>query len=336
MISPGRWTDERKRAACLGLFLIGLACLAAPVLAQSPFGVGPGAPPPASPPTGPVAWLLAQQAAFYRALTSAIGAAKADGSAVFGLIGLAFAYGLFHAAGPGHGKAVISSYVVADGRTLRSGVLLAFLAAAIQALAALAIVAVLVVLFQGGARQIDGTVAVVETASYGLILGLGLWLMWRKGRALRAAFADPSPAHAHHHHHAHGDDHSKSCDDPHCGHAHMPEAAQVAAMSNGQFLATAVAAGIRPCTGAIIVMVFAIAQGMFLAGAAAVGAMAVGTALITSLFAALAVGFKHTALSLASGGQGAGLIVRLLEFVAALFIAILGAALLAGYWASGG
>jgi nickel/cobalt exporter len=81
----------------------------------NPFGAGPPASrPPASPPDGIVGWLLAKQSEFYRALSGMIRAAKQDGTAVFGLLGLSFAYGIFHAAGPGHGKAVMSSYLVAN------------------------------------------------------------------------------------------------------------------------------------------------------------------------------------------------------------------------------
>ena len=53
---------------------------------------------------------------FYRALSGLIRAAKTDGSAYWSLIGISFIYGVFHAAGPGHGKAVISSYMVANER----------------------------------------------------------------------------------------------------------------------------------------------------------------------------------------------------------------------------
>src|SRR5262249_14925871 len=92
-------------------------------LAQTnPFG---GARPPAPAP-GIVGWLLAQQAAFYHQMSGLIRAAKSDGSAVIGLLGVSFVYGIFHAAGPGHGKAVISSYLIANQETWRRGIVLSF------------------------------------------------------------------------------------------------------------------------------------------------------------------------------------------------------------------
>src|SRR3712207_4806917 len=112
-----------------------------PALAQNnPFGAPRNAPPPAPAPQGFVGWLLAKQSEFYRGLSAAIRAAKADGSAVWTLFALSFAYGVFHAAGPGHGKAVISSYVVANGETWRRGVALSFASAILQAIVAVAIV----------------------------------------------------------------------------------------------------------------------------------------------------------------------------------------------------
>ena len=66
-------------------------------------------------------WILAQESGFYRLLTGAIRAVKESGSAAWMLAALSFGYGVFHAAGPGHGKAVIASYMVANERVLRRG-----------------------------------------------------------------------------------------------------------------------------------------------------------------------------------------------------------------------
>ena len=96
-------------------------------LAQNPFG-GPPAAPDAQV-GGIVGWLLTKQSEFYREISSAIRAAKADGRAVWTLLAISFAYGIFHAAGPGHGKAVISSYLVANEETARRGIVLSFVSA---------------------------------------------------------------------------------------------------------------------------------------------------------------------------------------------------------------
>ena len=86
--------------------------------------------------------MLAKQSEFYREMSATIRAAKSDGSAVWTLLAISFAYGIFHAAGPGHGKAVISSYLVANQETARRGIVLSFASALLQALVAVALVAV--------------------------------------------------------------------------------------------------------------------------------------------------------------------------------------------------
>jgi nickel/cobalt transporter (NicO) family protein len=122
-------------AACL-VFVVATVDAA---LAQ-PFGMTRSAPPAEV--SGFGAWVLAKQGGFYRMLSSLIRAAKADGSAAYTLLGVSFLYGVFHAAGPGHGKAVISSYLIANNETWRRGLVLSFASAMLQALVAVAIVGV--------------------------------------------------------------------------------------------------------------------------------------------------------------------------------------------------
>jgi hypothetical protein len=128
--------DVRHFRLPASLILTLASLMAAVAQTRSPFGLGPPVPREA-PPTGLVAWLLEQQAAFHKALTAAIGAVETSPSAMVTLIGLAFAYGVIHAIGPGHGKAVIASYLVANERALKRGIALSFGAAGVQALVAL-------------------------------------------------------------------------------------------------------------------------------------------------------------------------------------------------------
>ena len=139
------------------------------VAAQSPFGARPAA--AEAPVSGLVGWLLAKQSEFYREISSTIRAAKSDGSAVWALLGISFAYGIFHAAGPGHGKAVISSYLVANEETWRRGVVLSFISAAIQSVVAVIIVLIAAILLEATAKTIGWTVHVIEIVSY----ALGAW-----------------------------------------------------------------------------------------------------------------------------------------------------------------
>jgi nickel/cobalt transporter (NicO) family protein len=309
--------------------------------AKSPLGVGPPATersfmPPrpgteAATPAGPMQrlwmWVNEKQNLVHRELASAVRRFKSTDpfSAALLLAAISFAYGVLHAVGPGHGKAVISSYVLADGRTVRRGVLLSFMAAGIQALSALVLVAVLILLLRSTGLQVKAMEAWLETLSWALVALVGAWLLYYQVRSARA----PVQAHAHGHGHDHGahhhaHDHAHAHDQAHGHHAHeaphghhhhhhdascemcahLPAASQLQGdWSWRRALALAFAVGIRPCTGAILVLVFAIGQGLWWAGVLSTLAMALGTAITVSVLAATAVGFRELAKRLAGGAS---------------------------------
>ena len=274
-------------------------------------------------------------------LSSLIRAAKADGSAAYTLLGVSFLYGVFHAAGPGHGKAVISSYLVANNETWRRGLVLSFASAMLQALVAIAIVGVAAALLGATAKAMSNTVRVIEIVSYALIILIGLRLLWVKGRAFLRLLRGKKPAH-HTHEHDHPQHHSHSHRHEHdeeasaWGHAHAPEPKELTGrhwLRRG--LAAIVAVGLRPCSGAIIVLVFALAQGLFWIGVASTFVMGLGTAITVAAIATLAIGARGLAGRLAEAKPGVGmLLVRGLETAAALVIVLFGAALLTGYMVS--
>jgi nickel/cobalt exporter len=324
------------------------------LMAQNPFG---GPRPPAEPQVGGIiGWILAKQSEFYREMSSTIRAAKSDGSAVWTLLGISFAYGIFHAAGPGHGKAVISSYLVANEETARRGIVLSFASALLQALVAVALVAVLAWLLSSTAKTMCSAEKAIEIASYALIAAFGARLVWTKGggfmRALQAKPAavahhhDHGHHHGHHHHdHQHGHDHAHSHDhahgddhvhDEHCGHSHGPTPDQLAGPGGWQRgLGAIFAVGMRPCSGAILVLVFSLAQGLFWAGIAATFVMGLGTAITVATIAVVAVSAKGLARRLSAGSEGSGtLIMRGIEFGAAGLVLLFGLGLLFGYLAA--
>ena len=345
--------DWRGRLALLGL--AAAAVLAADaalhqLLAQqgTPFGA-PRPPAAAVEQGGIIGWLLAKQAEFYRAMSGAIRAAKTDGSAVTTLLGVSFLYGIFHAAGPGHGKAVISSYMLANEETARRGVVLSFASAFLQALVAITIVGVAAWLLNATSQAMCSTERYVEIASYALIALLGARLVWTKGRGFFAALSSRGDGHhghhhGHHHHHGHdhhghdhqGHDHHHHHHDDHHGHSHGPEPSELAGPGGWKRGLTAiVAVGLRPCSGAILVLVFALAQGLFWAGIAATFVMALGTAITVATIAVLAVGAKGLAARLSGGKDGSGtLVMRFIEFGAAGLVLLFGVGLLFGYLAA--
>jgi nickel/cobalt transporter (NicO) family protein len=364
IVAGGRTTSR------LAKFVIAIAAIlllaAAFDAAFAQFGTPrPQAAPPV-PADGVVGWILAKQAEYYKQFSALIRAAKADGSAAWGLFWLSFLYGIFHAAGPGHGKAVISSYVVANEETWMRGVVLSFASALLQALVAVAIVGVAFAILNVTAGTMRRAVDVIEIVSYSLIILIGVRLLWVKGRGFVSALqtlhrpaavgAAVTPAHHHHghadhdhahHDHAHHDhghhdhdhhdhhDHDHSHDDHASawGHAHAPEPDELAGPGGWKRgLSAIVAVGMRPCSGAILVLVFALAQGLFWAGVAATFIMGLGTAITVAAIATIAVGARTWAKRFADTRSGYGtLAMRGIEVAAAVVIIAFGSLLLTGY-----
>jgi nickel/cobalt exporter len=367
----------RSHAAALtALSAILIACTTAIVSAWStPFG----APHPATamPTSSLTGWIFAEQAAFYRSLSGFILAAKEDGTAIRELFGISFVYGVFHAVGPGHGKAVISSYLVANEETWRRGVVLSFVSAAIQSVVAITIVAIAAVLVGATAKAIGLTVHLVEITSYALVILIGVRLLYVKGRgfliACRGLTWRPTPelafasapvakglgaaafrlsegragamamrggqcqidgcsAQAHGFQCHHDREHHESA----WGHAHGPEPIMLAGSGGWRRgLAAVVAVGLRPCSGAIIVLIFALAQDLFWTGVGATLIMGLGTAVTVAAIATVAVSARALAGRTAERRAGLGMLaMRAIEVGAAALIVAFGILLLAGYVAS--
>ncbi len=341
--------NARRNAAVLALAGVAMMLIADAALAN-PFGV---ARPEASvavssgPFAGLFGWISAKQSEFYRELTGLIGRLHTDPAAGWMLVGLSFLYGVLHAAGPGHGKVVITSYLVATRQTMRRGILLSYISAFVQALTAIALVAVLTVALKATSMAMNRATGIVEIASYALITLIGLRLVWMKGAALAARLSVASPMrtataggpsvdhHDHHHAHHHHDGHECGC-----GHSHAPDPATLRGPLTLSSAWTAVlAVGLRPCTGALIVLVFAFSQGVFWVGIVSTLAMAVGTGLAVAVLAGLAVGARGFAARLADGGGSAGAWalagLQTFEFLAALAVLAFGALLLGGALSAG-
>jgi nickel/cobalt transporter (NicO) family protein len=373
IVAGGRTSDKIAKLGLLVVAIVLLAALIDDAFAQgSPFG-GPRPGTAPVPVGGVVGWLFAKQAEFYRQFSGLIRASKEDGTAAWSLMGLSFLYGIFHAAGPGHGKAVISSYLVANEETWTRGVVLSFLSAIMQAIVAVTVVGIAAVLLHASASTMNSAVNWIETVSYLLIILVGARLLWVKGRAFIAALrtlgrptgavgAAVTPAHAahdqdHDHGHDHGHEHCDHADHHHAdhdhgdhdhghahhdhdhddasawGHAHAPEPEELAGPGGWKRGLTAiVAVGLRPCSGAILVLVFALAQGLFWVGVASTFVMGLGTFITVAAIATIAVGARSWAQRIAGARSGYGtLAMRGIECGAALVIMGFGALLLGGY-----
>ncbi|WP_438766352.1 nickel/cobalt transporter [Kushneria sp. TE3] len=250
--------------------------------------------------------IIVQQRTLHRGLAEAMMAlSRREGiSDWLDLMALSLGYGVFHALGPGHGKAVVATYLLTHRAALTRGLVMTASAALLQGVVAIVMVTVLVLGLGWLTREAMAGTAWVEKASFAAVTALGLWLMARAGRGLYRLRAEtapsPSPADtvspgalrltpAHSTgasvmtplaHVASG-----PC---HCGRTH-----HIDPMSSGRHWREMTAAifsiGLRPCSGAVMVLGVAAMLGFWSAGVLAVLAMSVGTALSTSVLAALTV-----------------------------------------------
>lgn len=370
-------------ASCL---LLAAALAPAVAHAGSPLGIGTAEP---SFNTngfgGPfLAYINYYQEAFYRSLTGALIAMRTDPWKLSSLIGLSFIYGVFHAAGPGHGKAVISSYMIANEIQLKRGILISFISSMLQAITAILVVGAAYLVLRGTSISLTNATDALEKASFLLVAFFGLWLLYRKISALfkgnrhdhdhhddpahaghvhshdniQAPVADGSHNHDHHHGHDcgcghdHGHDHTHdhahaahkdhghAHSDPHdhrpvyaaadfceeCGHAHMPAPQSLGGekFSIREAFSAVVAVGLRPCSGAIIVLTFSLLNSLYLGGILSVFAMAIGTAITVSVLAIMAVSAKGLAVRMAGEGSVGVKVGTAIEILGALLVTLMG------------
>jgi nickel/cobalt transporter (NicO) family protein len=284
-----------------------------------------------------IQWIIAQQATFHRELVSLVRSISKGGSPVllWGLVSTSFFYGVFHAAGPGHGKAVISAYMLASKAPLRRGISLAFLCAGVQAVMAVLVIVVLSQVFSlaGKAMQISRFFEVVSFAAVGLI---GVWILVRLLRGQSGCGHDHSQDHLEEHHdHPHEDHsheshgHSHSHSDDHACCAHHADEAKTARRSIWAMVA---AVGIRPCTGAILVLLFSLSAGIFVWGLVATFAMALGTAITVAALAGVSVFVRDTGFALSREHQVIRQRVsRVFGFVAAFALIIISTSMIWSY-----
>ncbi|MBX3598114.1 MAG: nickel/cobalt transporter [Rhizobiaceae bacterium] len=329
-------------AALLTLALIATPQIASIAHAQSSLGIGTND--AITPSTGLFAgftqWINVHQQQFYRSLTGALKAMRDDGGKMWLLVGLSFAYGVFHAAGPGHGKAVISSYMLANEVALRRGIFLSFVSAFLQGATAIMIMALVFLALRGTAISMTDATWSLEIGSYALVTLFGAWLVWKKAAPrIRSLFgSNPAVSLSSAGSHVH----TANCTHPSqavssqgfvcesCGHSHAPDPAMI---SGDRFdwrtaWAAVVAVGVRPCTGAIIVLSFAFLNGLWVGGILSVLAMSLGTAITVALLATMAVMAKNWAVGIAGDGRIGNAVHATIEIGGAVFVLLLGLLLL--------
>lgn len=330
--------------------------------AQSPLGIG-SAEPSFQPTGGPLAPLFLyvnyEQQAFYRALTGALRAMREDPWQLSSLIGLSFAYGVFHAAGPGHGKAVISSYMVANEIELKRGAVISFISALVQGVVAVALVGGAWLVLRGTGITLTAATNAMEIASFVMVILFGCWLLLRKLRSMlltelprrrvlampagsvsmmldwsenetrRQASAFTFNGRAHAVEAGHRFVPGMVCET--CGNTHMPDPSLLGAdkFSIREAWSAIIAVGLRPCSGALLVMTFSLLNGLYLGGILSVIAMSLGTAITVMILATLAVTAKGAAMRFAGRGSTVSIWVgNAIELLGALLVICVGGLLL--------
>ena len=264
-------------------------------------------------------WAALQQREAQTALAAGLRAVRAgEPGAWITLMGVCASYGFFHAAGPGHGKLLIGGYGAAARFTALRLSTLAVISSLAQALTAIMLVgAGALVLGWSRARMTDTAEQVLAPASYGAIAMVGLWLAWRGLRRVRSVRAAAAVAED-------GTCHS-------CGHAHGPSVDQVAGLTSWRdAVVIVVSVAMRPCTGAVFLLILCFGLGIPLAGIIGAMVMGLGTASVTVLVAILAVGTRRSALA-GWSGSGAVRAIALIEIVAGAVIAVIATTLLAPF-----
>lgn len=248
--------------------------------------------------TGGYAALQAQVLQGQREVQSALAAAvrnirAGQAGALAGLLTVSFSYGVLHAAGPGHGKVLIGGYGIGRRVPVLALSAIALGSSLAQAAVAVAVVYAGVAVLGWTRLQMEGVAEdIMAPVGSAAIAAVGLWLIWRGLRGIRTAHHDPRD---HHHHH------DADCG---CGHAHGPSLDEVARLSSWRDTAALIAGiAVRPCSGALFLLILTWQMGIGLAGIAGTFAMGFGTALVTIAVALMAVWTRSGALASLPGSR---------------------------------
>jgi nickel/cobalt transporter (NicO) family protein len=233
-------------------------------------------------------WALTAQRDVQNAMAGAVRALRGGQPGAFwALMAVCFGYGFFHAVGPGHGKVLIGGYGVARRVRVMPLALLALVSSLAQAAVAVGLVYT-GVLVLGWTREqlLDAGEGAMTNVGHVLVGLVGLWLVWRGARGLLRA-----PSHDHHHDHNH-------VHDEHCGHAHAPTPDDMARLTGWRDTVALIAGiAIRPCSGALFLLILTWQMGIAAAGVAGTFAMGFGTASVTIAVALLSVWAREGALA---------------------------------------
>jgi len=210
-------------------------------------------------------------------------------SAVYLLV-LSILYGALHSLGPGHGKLIVTTFLATHPSKVKHSLILTIVSALMQAVVAILLVSILVFLFNNSMRDVNGKTVELISLSFLIMALLGAFIIFRALKKLYTTFKSTQVEHVHHDHHEHDHhDHDGHC----CGHKHFASAEEINNATTWQaYAGIIVSIGIRPCTGAIMALLFANVIGIYWLGVVSAFMMAIGTAMTTSTIALLTISGK--------------------------------------------
>ena len=269
---------------------------------------------------------------------NAIDSGKSLGAFFLGLA-IAFAYGVFHAFGPGHGKFIIVSYFLGRDARVGRGIVMAIQVAIVHVIAAIVIVWLADITLQAGFGIGLAEVPGVRAASFLIIAAIGLYMLYQAFRAALGYINPSEVGHGHSHAQNHEDAHREEYGHSHAhshGHSHHENHGHSHAHSHGHAEEAskvesglmAVAAGIVPCPGAVLIMLYAVANDMIYPGFILVAAMSLGIGLTICSLGVGAIIARQTALRLVesdgAGSSGALLVRHGFNFGGAIIVTLIG------------
>lgn len=229
-------------------------------------------------------WIWAMQNEFLVQLTQEFESLRGKDGVGLVLVLTSFLYGILHAAGPGHGKIVLTTYLLTHPSRLNRGIAMGAAAALLQGVTALLLICVPIVL-AGWLPMAPETASLWATrASFTLLALVGFYMLVRATGVLSESFRrlrrETGEVHHDHAHKVHGP--GSAC-------RHMPSAAEIDTAGNRHAAAGVVLAiGLRPCSGALFVLILATALDLIWYGALSVVAMSIGTAITIVVLAIIA------------------------------------------------
>ncbi|WP_369685708.1 nickel/cobalt transporter [Photobacterium toruni] len=240
-------------------------------------------------------------------------------TAAYSLAGLSFLYGIFHSLGPGHGKVIVTTYLATNPAKIKASLIMTIISAFVQAIVAITLVSILLLFFKSSMRQVNDTADQLISYSFMAMLLLGVIVIYR---SLRQAW-QLKMAQQHH-------NHGSECG---CGHKHFANADEINnASSLREYIVIIFSIGIRPCTGAILVLLFANMVGLYWLGIISAILMAVGTALTTSAIALLTLSSKKIVSHyLATNERQRPMTRIIIKLLGGILLVLLGLLLLKGH-----